>query len=56
MVHQLEEVDMVTAKIDILMKKLEYPILDHLKIVDARMTCEECGEMGHMGVNCPTVH
>jgi hypothetical protein len=43
-VHQLEEVDMLTTKIDILMKKLENPSLDHLKMVDARVTCEECGE------------
>jgi hypothetical protein len=54
-VHQLEEVDMITAKIDLLMKKLGNPGLDHLKIVDARVTCEECGEIGHMGTNCPTV-
>jgi hypothetical protein len=54
-VHQLEEVDMLTAKIDFLMKKLENLGLDHLKMVDARVTCEECGETGHMGVNCLTV-
>jgi hypothetical protein len=34
-VHQLEEVDMLTAKIDLLMKKLENPGLDHLKMVNA---------------------
>jgi hypothetical protein len=55
-VHQLEEVDMLTAKIDLLMKKLEDPSLDHLKMVDAHMTCEECGETGHMGVNSPMIH
>jgi hypothetical protein len=33
-VHQLEEVDMLTAKIDLLMKKLENPGLNHLKMVD----------------------
>jgi hypothetical protein len=54
-VHQLEEVDTLTAKIDLLMKKLENLGLDHLKMVDARVTCEECGETGHMGVNCLTV-
>jgi hypothetical protein len=54
-VHQLEEVDMLTAKIDLLMKKPENPSLDHLKMVDARVTCEECGETCHMGFNCPTV-
>jgi hypothetical protein len=55
-VHQLEEMDMLTIKIDLLMKKLENPGLDHLKKVDARVTCEECGETGHMGVNCLTVY
>jgi hypothetical protein len=54
-VHQLEEVDMLTSKIDLLMKKLENPGLDHLKMVYARVTCEECGEMGHMGINCLTI-
>jgi hypothetical protein len=46
---------MLTAKIDILMKKLENPSLNHLKMVDARVTCEECRETCHMGINCPTV-
>jgi hypothetical protein len=54
-VHQLEELDMLTTKIDLLMKKLENLSLDHLKMVDARVTCEECGEIGHMGINCLTV-
>jgi hypothetical protein len=54
-VHQLEEADMLTTKIDLLMKKLENPGLDHLKMVDARVTCEEWGEMGHIGINCPMV-
>jgi hypothetical protein len=52
-VHQLEEVDMLTTKIDLLMKKLENPGLDHLKMIDARVTCEECREMSHMGNNYP---
>jgi hypothetical protein len=34
-VHQLEEVDTLTSKIDLLMKKLENSVLDHLKMVDA---------------------
>jgi hypothetical protein len=54
-VHQLEEVDMLTAKIDLLMKKFEDLSIDHLKMVDARITCEECEEMGHNGVNCSMV-
>jgi hypothetical protein len=52
-VHQLEEVDMLTTKIDLLMKKLEDSSLDHLKMVNSRMMCEECGETYHMGINCP---
>jgi hypothetical protein len=54
-VHQLEEADMLTAKIDLLMKKLENLCLDHLKMVDASVACEECSEIGHMGNNCPMV-
>jgi hypothetical protein len=38
-VHQLEEVDMLTIKIDLLLKKLENPGLDHLKMVDAQVMC-----------------
>jgi hypothetical protein len=34
-VHQLEEVGMLTAKIDLFMKKHDNPGLDHLKMVDA---------------------
>jgi hypothetical protein len=34
-VHQFEEVDMLTAKIDLLMKKLENSGLDHIKMVNA---------------------
>jgi hypothetical protein len=52
-VHQLEEVDMLTVKIDLLMKKLENPDLNHLKMVDARVTCEECRETCHMGIEGP---
>jgi hypothetical protein len=53
-VHQLEEVDILTANIYLLMKKLKDSGFDHLKMVDSRMTCEECREIGHMGINCPT--
>jgi hypothetical protein len=38
-VHHLEEVDMLTTKIDLLMKKLVNRSLDHPKMVDARVTC-----------------
>jgi hypothetical protein len=54
-VHQLEEVDMLTAKINFLLKKLKDLGLDHLKMGDSHMTCDECRETDHMGINCPTV-
>jgi hypothetical protein len=46
---------MLTANIDLLMNKLENPGLDHLKMVDARVTCEEFRKTGHIGIHCPTV-
>jgi hypothetical protein len=54
-VHRLEEVDMLTTKIDLLIKKLENQGPNHLKMGDARVTCEECGETCHMVINCLTV-
>jgi hypothetical protein len=53
--HQLKEADMVSVKLDLIMKKLE--ARDTMKkevmhISDSRMTCEECRDVGHSGVNC----
>ena len=51
--HQLNEVDMLSAKIDLLMKKFdEHKKVKVLHIHDSRMTCEECGGTGHSGNNC----
>jgi hypothetical protein len=54
--HQLKEVDMLSAKMDLLMKKLEDQSSDKKEvnfINESRMTCEECGEVGHSDRNCP---
>jgi hypothetical protein len=54
--HQLKEVDMLSAKMDLLMKKLEDRVSDKRKVMhinDSRMTCEECGNTRHSGSNCP---
>jgi glutaredoxin-related protein len=53
--HQLKEADMVSAKLDLIMKKLE--ARDTMKkevmhINDSRMTYEEYRDIGHLGVNC----
>jgi hypothetical protein len=54
-VYQLEVLNMLTTKIDLLMKKLENLGLDHLKMVDTRVMCEECRETDHMAIYCTTV-
>jgi hypothetical protein len=43
-VHQVDGVDMLATKMDLLMKKLEAPSnVETAKTMDARMTCEVCG-------------
>jgi hypothetical protein len=47
---------MLFAKMDLLVKKLEDRVSEKrevLHINDSRMTCEECGNTGHSGSNCP---
>jgi hypothetical protein len=52
-VHQIDSVDMLAAKMDLLMKKLESPHQEVNQIMESRMTCETCGETGHSGNACP---
>jgi hypothetical protein len=50
--HQLKEADMMSAKIDLLMKKLEDKDPEKkelMQLFESRMTCEECGNTGHSG-------
>ena len=57
--HQLKEVDMLSAKMDLLMKKLEDRANEKQEVMhihDSRMTCEVCGSTGHLGNNCPKTH
>jgi len=57
--HQLKEVDMLSAKMDLLMKKLEDRANDKQEVIhihDSRMTCEVCGNTGHSSNNCPETH
>jgi hypothetical protein len=54
--HQFKEVDMLSAKVDLLMKKLEDRVSEKKEVMhihDSRMTCEVCGDTGHSGNNCP---
>ena len=54
--HQLKEVDMLPAKLELLMKKLDDRAGDKkevMHIYDSHMTCEECGDTGHSHNHCP---
>ena len=54
--HQLKEVDMLSAKMDLLMKKLEDQANEKQEVMhihDSRMTCEVCGNTGHSGNSYP---
>jgi len=54
--HLLKGVDMLSAKLDLLMKKLDDRARDKKKVMhiyDSHMTCEECGDTGHSGNHCP---
>jgi hypothetical protein len=52
-VHQVDSYDMLAAKMDLLMKKLESPTMEMAQIADARITYETCGDTGHSGTDCP---
>ena len=55
-IHQLKEEDMLFAKMDLLMKKLEDRANEKQEVMhihDSRMTCEVCENTGHLGNNCP---
>jgi hypothetical protein len=54
--HQLKETNILTAKVDLLIKRLEDQMGEKKEVMhihDSRMTCEECGDTGHLGSNCP---
>jgi hypothetical protein len=48
-VHQVDGIDMIVAKMDLLMKKLEaLRNMEPAKIMGTHMTCEVCGNVGHL--------
>ena len=54
-VHDIDSIDMLAAKMDLLMKRLESLHQEANQVMDSRMTCEVCGETGHMGNSCPVI-
>ena len=56
--HQLKEVDMLSAKMDLLMKRLEEWANEKQEVMhihDSHMTCEECGNTRQSGNNYPKI-
>jgi len=54
--HQLKEVDLLAAKMDLLMGRRDGRTIEKKEVVhthDSGMTYEECGETGHSGTNFP---
>jgi ribosomal protein L32 len=57
-VFHVEKEDILKGKIDLLMRRLEKMEIEKkevqdLKAPEARSTCEECGEYGHVHKDCP---
>jgi hypothetical protein len=54
--HQLKEVNILSAKMDLLMKRLDERADEKKEVMhihDFHMTCEECRDTGHSGSNFP---
>jgi ferredoxin len=54
----VEKEDILEGKIDSLMRRLEKMEIEkkeaqYVKVVEARSTCEECGEYVHVHKDCP---
>jgi transcription initiation factor IIE alpha subunit len=54
--HQLKEADILTTKVDLLIKRLKDQIGEKKEVMhihDSCMICEEYGDTRHLGSNCP---
>ena len=60
--HTVKETDMLSAKIDLLLKILEEwaqdkdAMMGTIQAMDSHMTFEVCGNVGHSGNDCPETH
>jgi hypothetical protein len=53
--HTVKEADMLTTKINLLLKRFDERAADTgtVKALDSQITCEVCGNIGHSGNDCP---
>jgi hypothetical protein len=52
--HKLKESDMLTTKVDLLIKRIEDQMGEKKEVIhihDSRITCEECGDTRYSGSN-----
>jgi hypothetical protein len=58
--HTMKETDMLIAKIDLLLKRFDEraanPNTGTVKVMDSKMMCEVCGNVGHSGNDCLEAH
>ena len=58
--HTVKETDMLTAKLDLLLKKLDEGNRQQMHVpvhaMNSYLTCEVCGDGGHSGNDCPETH
>jgi len=52
-IHEIDSVNALAAKMDLLMKKLESPHQEVNQITESQMTCEKCCNIGHSGKSFP---
>jgi len=55
--HSITEIGMLVAKMDLLVKQVEHyekvSAQEILKTMDSHITCEVCGDVGHLANSCP---
>jgi hypothetical protein len=52
-IHEIDSVNVLAPKMDLLIEKLESSHQEVNKITESQMTCEKCGNTGHLGKSCP---
>ena len=51
-IHEIDSVNMLAVKMDLLMEKLESPHQEVNQTMESQMTWEKCGNTGHSGKSC----
>jgi len=58
-IHTMKDANMLVVKMDLWLKRLDEwahekeAMKATVQAMDSHMTCEDCGEVGHLGYDCP---